>query len=77
MYKQLLIIAIAAISMCSCVKIHQCECVYKTDGVITDTEMKEFPGTKKLTKQMCEDHEDDLNEIKFDPEEVIECTQKS
>lgn len=77
MLKHLLIFGCLIVSISSCVKIHQCECKTSKNGEVIDTDMTEFPGTKKLTKQMCEDHEADLNEIKFDPEEVIECTQKS
>ncbi len=77
MIKQLLIIAGAAICLSSCVKVYQCECVTTKNGEVIETDMTEFPGTKKLTKTLCQDHEDDLNEIKFDPEEVITCTQKS
>lgn len=76
MLKQLLIFGCLIVSVSSCVKVHKCECTTTKNGVVTETDMTEFPGTKKLTNQMCEDHEDDLNEIKFDPEEVIECTQK-
>lgn len=77
MFKQILIVLCAAICFSSCVKVYQCECITKKDGVVIDTDMTEFPGTKKLTKTMCEDHEEDLDQIKFDDEEVIECTHKS
>lgn len=79
MQKTVLIIATALgliLTLPSCVKTYKCECVTTKNGEVKDTDMTEFPGTKKLTKQMCQDHEDDLNEIKFDDEEVITCTQK-
>lgn len=76
MTKRLLIISCLLISLSSCVKIRQCECTTTKDGQVIERDVTEFPGTKKLTNQMCEDHEDDLNEIKFDPEESIECKQK-
>jgi|GEM_PF-6204647 len=77
MIKQLLIVACAAICLSSCVKIYQCECVTTKNGEVIYTDMTEFPGTKKLTKTMCQDHEDDQNQIKFDEEEIITCTHKS